>query len=33
MIKKKRTWKEILLPTLLIWGVFQVTALIWGIAI
>ena len=28
MIKKKRTRKEILLPTLLIWGAFQVVALI-----
>ena len=28
MIKTKRTWKEILLPTLLIWGAFQVVALI-----
>ena len=28
MIKTKRTWKEILIGTLLIWGLFQVIALI-----
>ena len=28
MIKKKRTWREILIPTFLIWGAFQVVALI-----
>ena len=31
-IKTKPKWvKEILIPTLLIWGAFQVVALIWGV--
>ena len=27
-IKKNRTWKQILIPTLLIWGTFQLIALL-----
>jgi|2_EtaG_2_1085320.scaffolds.fasta_scaffold229598_2 hypothetical protein len=31
MIKTKRTWKERIIGTLLIWGAFQVAALIVGV--